>query len=238
MRFACKKTAWLLRLAAALAVLVLVASATSVGFAGQHTETPQVSAKRALAMAYASAHQAEQPVAAEPAEAAEAEGLPQMDSSRFPGQLFWLFITFSLTYGLMRYVALPAVAGVVDSREQTMRDQVAAAKRNNQEAKRLMAEYEARLQAARQAAQQNFQAAAEAQATKTALALAAQATSLKESVQKATDQIAEQTKKLKDALQGEADQVVSDLVQAISGFHPDGTVVQQAVRAAITQQAI
>ncbi|HCS22155.1 MAG TPA: hypothetical protein PLW48_04890 [Alphaproteobacteria bacterium] len=48
-------------------------------------------------------------------------GLPQLDPSTYPSQIFWLLVSFVLLYTLMSRVALPRVTEVLDMR-QTQRD--------------------------------------------------------------------------------------------------------------------
>jgi len=55
-------------------------------------------------------------------EAAEASGLPQMDVSTYPSQLFWLFISFALLYWLMDKVFLPRLGGIIEERRNRIAD--------------------------------------------------------------------------------------------------------------------
>lgn len=48
-------------------------------------------------------------------------GIPQLDPTYYPSQLFWLLICFVLMYGLMSKVALPPVAKMVDGRDNKVR---------------------------------------------------------------------------------------------------------------------
>ena len=43
--------------------------------------------------------------------------LPQLESSTFAGQLFWLFITFFILYFAISKVFLPKISGVLKKRE-------------------------------------------------------------------------------------------------------------------------
>lgn len=54
--------------------------------------------------------------------AAESGGLPQLDMSTWPSQLFWLAITFGILYWLMAGRFLPAIAGAIEERRDRIAD--------------------------------------------------------------------------------------------------------------------
>jgi len=87
------------------------------------------------------------------AESGKSGGLPQLDVSFFPGQLFWLALTFGILYLLMTYVALPGVRRTQDNRQGTIASELAAAKAANEQAKAMIAQYEKALADARSNAQ-------------------------------------------------------------------------------------
>jgi len=64
--------------------------------------------------------------AAEEAQAHAAEassaGLPQLDPTWWPSQLFWLAITFGILYWLMSTRFLPAIAGAIEERRDRIAD--------------------------------------------------------------------------------------------------------------------
>ena len=88
-------------------------------------------------------------IAAEPAGEG---GLPQFDVSFFPGQLFWLAISFILLYVLMAFVALPRVKVTQDRRYKILATELAAAADANNKAKTIIAQYEKALTDARRKA--------------------------------------------------------------------------------------
>ncbi len=97
------------------------------------------------------------PLWASPLWAAESEGgdqgLPQFDVALYPGQIFWLAITFGLLYLLMAYVALPGVSRTQDKRQRTIENDLGLAAKANEEAKATLAHYEKTLAEARAKAQ-------------------------------------------------------------------------------------
>ena len=96
-------------------------------------------------------------VSALPAFAAEGSeskaGLPQLDVTLFPAQLFWLALTFVTLYVLMAYVALPRVKQTQDRRSTVLTTDLAAAEQANEAAKAMIAQYEKSLSDARSKAQ-------------------------------------------------------------------------------------
>lgn len=62
----------------------------------------------------------------ESAEAA-APGMPQLDFSTFPNQIFWLVVTLVIIYLILSRVALPRIAAVLAERQGTITNDIAAA---------------------------------------------------------------------------------------------------------------
>jgi len=88
------------------------------------------------------AHQAAQ-------EAMETEAAGDPNPLAFRTDLaLWTFVVFVVLFGLLSYFAWPQIAAALDARERAIADNIAAAKATNEEAKRLLAEHEARLAAA------------------------------------------------------------------------------------------
>ncbi|MGG7643320.1 F0F1 ATP synthase subunit B' [Rhodovulum sp. YNF3179] len=65
---------------------------------------------------------------AQGAEAAgNAPGMPQLDFSTFPNQIFWLLVTLVVIYLVLNKVALPRIASVLSERQGTIANDLAAA---------------------------------------------------------------------------------------------------------------
>jgi F-type H+-transporting ATPase subunit b len=75
--------------------------------------------------------------------------MPQLDVTTWPPQLIWLAIAFLALFFIMRFVALPRVGGVIESRRKRVNDDLEAAQRFKVESERVIAEYEAKLAEAR-----------------------------------------------------------------------------------------
>ena len=65
-----------------------------------------------------------------------------------PDLAIWTGIVFLLLFFILSKFAWPQIAAALDARERAIADNIAAAKATNEEAKRLLAEHEARLAAA------------------------------------------------------------------------------------------
>lgn len=75
-------------------------------------------------------------------EAAGGPGLPQLDFSTYPSQLFWLLISFVVLYILMSRVAMPRIAEVLEERQSKIADDLDKAESLKTNAEQVKAEYE------------------------------------------------------------------------------------------------
>ena len=99
------------------------------------------------------------------AEGGEPKGLPQLDISTWPNQLLWLAATFLVGYLLMAKVIIPRIGTVLNTRRQTIFDDLKRAKDADAEAKQMKEDYESALETARiTAAEAASKAMAEAKA--------------------------------------------------------------------------
>ncbi|SPJ24451.1 F0F1 ATP synthase subunit B' [Palleronia abyssalis] len=58
---------------------------------------------------------------------AVASGMPQLDPSSYPNQIFWLFIALIAIYFILSRVALPRIGAVLAERQGTITNDIAAA---------------------------------------------------------------------------------------------------------------
>ncbi|SLN36947.1 F0F1 ATP synthase subunit B' [Roseisalinus antarcticus] len=65
--------------------------------------------------------------AATGAEAAGGPGMPQLDFSTFPNQIFWLVVTLVAIYLVLSRVALPRIGAILAERTGTISNDIAAA---------------------------------------------------------------------------------------------------------------
>jgi len=117
-------------------------------------------------------------------------GLPQLDISTWPSQLFWLVVLFTAGYILMAKFVTPRIGSVLEERRAKLDEDLGKARSASEDAARIRAEYEADLDAARTAAAETAKQAA-AEATKQADASDAKiAKKLAEKVAKAEAKLA------------------------------------------------
>lgn len=64
---------------------------------------------------------------ADAAHAASGTGLPQLDFSTYPNQIFWLVVAILAIYFILTRTALPRIAGVLAERRGTIMNDIAAA---------------------------------------------------------------------------------------------------------------
>jgi len=89
-------------------------------------------------------------VAEHAADAAHASGgLPQLDIATWPGQLFWLAVTFSLLFFVLWRSVLPRIGMAIESRRDKIADDLDAAASLKQQSEDSAAEYERLLTEAR-----------------------------------------------------------------------------------------
>lgn len=152
------------------------------------------------------------------AEAESKPGLPQLDPSTYPSQLFWLVVSFGALYLLMSRVALPAVQQAQDNRRGKIRGDIDAAAAANAEAKLLNAALEKDLADVQSRARGIVNDAMVAVTKETAVALDAKQHELSERVKEVEQRIsAERVAVLKDA-PARAGEIASEIVEKIAGF--------------------
>lgn len=81
--------------------------------------------------------------------AAESAGMPQLDFSTFPNQIFWLLVTLVVIYLVLSRVALPRIGGVLAERAGSITNDIAAAEELKEKAVEAEAAYDKALADAR-----------------------------------------------------------------------------------------
>jgi F-type H+-transporting ATPase subunit b len=79
----------------------------------------------------------------------EAPGMPQLDFSTFPNQIFWLVLTLVAIYMILNRVALPRIGSVLAERQGTITNDIAAAEDLRKKAEEAEAAYDKALADAR-----------------------------------------------------------------------------------------
>ncbi len=80
---------------------------------------------------------------------ASGAGMPQLDFSTFPNQIFWLVVTLVVIYFVLSRIALPRIAAVLAERADTISNDIAAADELKRRAVEAEAAYEKALADAR-----------------------------------------------------------------------------------------
>jgi len=87
------------------------------------------------------------------AEAAGSGGLPQLDFSTWPSQIFWLAVSLFVLYRLMTGVALPRISGTLEERADAIADDLDRAEEFRRKAVEAEQAYDRALAEARARAQ-------------------------------------------------------------------------------------
>ena len=86
------------------------------------------------------------------AEGQDSAGLPQMDITTFPSQLFWLVITFAILYIFMWRVVIPKLSTTIEERKDKISNDINEAEKFNSEATSILEKYEEQMSSASQSA--------------------------------------------------------------------------------------
>lgn len=161
--------------------------------------------------------------------------MPQFWAEYFSPQLVWLVISFAVLYVLMAKVALPRVADVLEGRQDRIASDLDQAKQLQEQAEKVIAQYESALAEARSEAQGMLaQVAAEAKAkaeqrnTEVAERLHRESSAASERIEAA------KTEALSD-LQGVARDIAQAAAERLIGADVPSDEVAQAVDRAMQQ---
>jgi F-type H+-transporting ATPase subunit b len=165
---------------------------------------------------------------------APATGLPQLDFTHFPNQIFWLVVTLVAIYLILTRVALPRISAVLAERQGTITNDIAAAEELKLKAQEAERAYEKALADARTEAQRiAAEARAEIQADlDTALAKADAQIAARASESEA--RIAEIRDGAMDAVKEVARDTAKEIVAALGG-KADARTITAAVNARIKE---
>ena len=85
-------------------------------------------------------------------------GMPQLDFSSYPSQIFWLVVSLVVLFFFMKAIALPRIAGGIEERADAIEDDLDRAAEFRKKAEEAEATYEQALADARAKAQEIAQA--------------------------------------------------------------------------------
>ncbi len=70
----------------------------------------------------------------------EQAGIPQLDFTAFPNQIFWLVIFIVILFVFVSKVALPRISGIIEARKNQIGDDLSAAEQASREAEHIRAQ--------------------------------------------------------------------------------------------------
>lgn len=144
--------------------------------------------------------------------------MPQLDVTTWPPQLIWLAIAFLVLFFIMRFVALPRVGGVIESRRKRIDDDLEAAQRFKLETEQAIADYEEALAAARAKGHAIAQEAREKLNEETERERAKVQTELNKQVVKAEKTIADMKAKAMAEVEKVAADLAAEIVMELAGI--------------------
>ncbi len=176
---------------------------------------------------------AEVAIAAGDAAEAEGGGLPQLDVSTYPSQIFWLLLSFAVLYYLLTRKGLPRVAEILEARQDRIAADLDRAARLREEAEETLERYRAMIEEAQARARALLQEAQERIGGEFAERQAALEKELQEKIRGAEERIAA----ARDKALEEVDEVAAELVQAAAQRLASLKITKKEARAAVGRVA-
>lgn len=166
---------------------------------------------------------------------ASSSGLPQLDATTFPSQLFWLAVTFVLLYLIFSKKSLPEISGVLENRQQHIEDDLESAEKLKEEAEQAQRAYEESLTDAKEQATKalhDVQEKMKAKAEKQNNDFRAKA---EKDIQGLEDRLNKAKEAAMDDMNTIAAEIASEAAKKIVGIDPDleqAKTVVKAIKAA------
>lgn len=173
-------------------------------------------------------------LSASPALAAEG-GLPQMDASTYPSQLFWLALCFIVLYVLFSQVSLPRVGETLERRAAQKDGDLRQAAEWNHDAEHVKADYERALARARETATANVTAAERDISANIAESQAKFAESARKRLTAAEQGIAKAKAEALASLSDISADLTAEMVAKIAGIKVEKTDAKKAVTTAMQE---
>jgi len=148
----------------------------------------------------------------------EAAGLPQLDITTWPNQLFWLVVTFGIGYIIMSRMITPRIGNVLEQRGRTIQDDLNRAKEAEAEAQAMKAEFEASLDDARTRAADAAQKAMSEAKVKAEESEAEQSAKLASKTKAAEAKLAKIRDEALANINEVAIEITQDVVKAVTGM--------------------
>lgn len=163
--------------------------------------------------------------------------MPQLDSSTFASQIFWLAITFLALYALMAKVALPKVSAVIMERHSRVEGDLERAAQMKAEAEAVLGAYERSLADARAEAQATLKETMERFSAEASKRQRQAADKLAQETAAAEQRIAEAKAQALADLRAVAVDVARAATRKIAGLEIDETQAAAAVEQVMRERA-
>ena len=160
-------------------------------------------------------------------------GLPQLKPESFPGQLFWLFVTFTILYVLMAGIALPRLGKVIADRKDRIKSDLDEAAKAQMSAEAAGKAYEASLADARTRARKLSDEARSAVQAQIDAKTKAEGERLAAEVARAEQRIQGMRTQALSNVRAIAVEAASSLVEKLGGSAADGGAVASSVDAVL-----
>jgi len=170
------------------------------------------------------------------ARAAEEEGggtMPQFDPTTFAPQIVWLVICFAVLYLLLRRVALPRIAEVLEERQERIAGDLDKAAALKAEAEAVLADYEKASAEGRAAAQAALRQAAESMSAQSAKQHAELGEKLTADLKVAESRIAKARQEATDNVRTIAADIAQAATERLIGGSIEAAAAESAVRDAM-----
>lgn len=164
-------------------------------------------------------------------------GMPQLDFSTFPMQLFWLAVTFITLYVLMKWLVLPQVAAMIKTRRDQLDTDLARAEQLKAEAETVLAAYQQSLAAARAEAQAAVKESTDRLAAEAAERQRRLGEALARQTAAAEAEIVAAKQRALAELHEVAIEVGRSITERITGSAPDAATLAAAVDRALAEHA-
>lgn len=156
-------------------------------------------------------------------------GMPQLDPSSFPSQIFWLIVSFLVLFLLMWKVALPRVGEVIEQRQQKVSADLERAEKLKAEVDEITAGYEKLLSEARAEANEEIRKAQDRIKAEQDKKLERHDTELAAMLSEAEKRIAAARESALGEIRDVASETAIAAVSKLIGQTPDKKAVDQAV---------
>lgn len=160
-------------------------------------------------------------------------GLPQLDTTTFASQLFWLLISFAVLYFVISRIAAPKIGGVIADRANRIKSDLDTAAQAKRDSEAAMAGYDKALADARAKALKASDAMRNAVQTEINAKNDAAAKQLAADTAKAEARIGEMRKAAMARVGDVARETAADIVQKLSGETANAGDLAAAVSTAL-----